>query len=269
VPSPGLESQPPRAKRFAGARRVLYYRDVLILAIDTCDVRGSVCLLDESGLVSSKAHVGSEDYSTWLLPAVREVLEGASRRFSEVTLYAAAAGPGSFTGIRVGLTTVKAWNEVFGVPIVAVSRLEALAVQARGPHEVAPRFVAACYDAQRGEVYAALYRRDGQQYQRIGDEAVVTPGALLEWVEREAVEDAVAWVCIDRGALEGAPGWKDRDRRGELIELVEPAMAPAIARMAKRLATEGKLTDALGLDANYLRRPHAEVAWKGYGKPSL
>src|ERR1035438_403444 len=135
---------------FCSRGTLLYYRDVLILAIDTCDARGSVCLLDDSGVLSSVAHKDTEEYSTWLLPAVGRALTGAGRRFSEVTLYAVAAGPGSFTGIRVGLTTVKAWNEVFGVPIVAVSRLEALAMHARGTGEGVPRFVAGCFDAERG-----------------------------------------------------------------------------------------------------------------------
>jgi tRNA threonylcarbamoyladenosine biosynthesis protein TsaB len=84
-------------------------------------------LLDEFGAAHTVTHDTAEDYSMWLLLAVERALALAGRKFSEVALYAATAGPGSFTGIRVALTTAKAWNEVFGVPIAAVSRLEALA----------------------------------------------------------------------------------------------------------------------------------------------
>lgn len=222
-------------------------------------------------VLASVAHGGAEDYSSWLLPAVGRVLAEAGRRFSEVTLYAAATGPGSFTGIRVGLTTVKAWSEVFGVKIAAVSRLEALAATATATEsgEIAPRIVAACFDAQRGEVYGAIYRSDGEKLRRMGDEAVVAPGVLIDCAAREAKGAAVAWVCLDRGALLREACWAEREARGEVIEVAEPVVAPAIARVAKRLAAEGKLTDALGLDANYILRPHAEVQWKGYIKPSV
>jgi tRNA threonylcarbamoyladenosine biosynthesis protein TsaB len=246
---------------------LVYYRDVLILAIDTCDARGSVSLLDVSGAVFSVVHEDAEDYSTWLLPAVDRVLARAGRRFSEVTLYAAAAGPGSFTGIRVGLTTVKAWNEVFRVPIAAVSRLEALAMQAKGAGERLPRFVAACFVAQRREMFGGVYRRDGEFLTRQGVETVVTPGGLITWATEEAKGEAVAWVCLEAGVLAGEAAWQERERRGEVLEVLEPVVAPAIARMAVQLTAQNKLTDALGLDANYILRPHAEVQWKGYTKP--
>jgi len=70
-------------------------------------------------------------------------------RMEQVDAYAAAAGPGSFTGVRVGLTSVKAWAEVYGKRIAAVSRLEALAAEA--PEETA--WVAAFFNAQRGQVF--------------------------------------------------------------------------------------------------------------------
>jgi tRNA threonylcarbamoyladenosine biosynthesis protein TsaB len=226
--------------------------------------------VDEAGVVlAGVAHLDAEDYSSWLLAAVGRVLAEAGRRLSEVTLYAAAAGPGSFTGIRVGLTTVKAWSEVSGVKIAAVSRLEALAATARDGREIAPRMVAACFDAQRGEVYGAIYRSEGGNLRRMGDEAVVAPGALIDRAARESRGEAVAWVCLDRGALFGEACWAEREALGEVIEVADPVLAPAIARVAKRLAAEGKLTDALGIDAHYILRPHAEVQWKGYVKPSV
>jgi tRNA A37 threonylcarbamoyladenosine modification protein TsaB len=208
---------------------LVYYRDVLILAIDTCDARGSASVLDEAGSVYSVAHENAEDYSTWLLP----------------------------------------WNEVFRVPIAAVSRLEALAVQAKGAGEGLPRFVAACFVAQRGELFGGVYRRDGEFLTQVGVEAVVTPGGLIAWAAEEAQGEAVAWVCLEAGALAGEAAWHERERRGEVIEVLEPVVASAIARMALQLARQNKLTGALALDANYILRPHAEVQWKGYVKPAL
>jgi len=243
---------------------------VLILAIDTCDAYGSVALVEEQRVLASAQHQTAEDYSTWLLPAVDGVLAAAGRKLTDVAIYAAAAGPGSFTGIRIALTTVKVWNEVFGKPVAAVSRLEAFAVQAMGASVASPpEFVAAYSDAQRGQLYGAVYRRDGSSLGPLGEERVVSPAELLGWAEELAGNHPVAWVSPDPAPLAGEPAWQERASKGELLEQVPRLVAPAIARIATQLAERGRLTDALMLDANYIRRPDAEVKWKGYSKPVL
>src|SRR5450432_377078 len=108
---------------------------MLILAIDTCDARGSVALLRDENCLHVVSHVDSQDYSGWLLPAVDAVLVAADCKISDVNVFAAACGPGSFTGVRVGLTAVKAWAEVHNRGIAAVSRLAALASQSNGRHK--------------------------------------------------------------------------------------------------------------------------------------
>src|SRR5260370_24436048 len=101
----------------------------VMLAIDACDTRGGIALLRDHSLLHCESHITAEDYSSWLLPAVTRVLAAAGVRLPDIELYAVAAGPGSFTGARVGLTTVKAWSEVYGRPIASVSRLEAVAAE--------------------------------------------------------------------------------------------------------------------------------------------
>jgi len=81
---------------------------VLILALDTCDSNGSVAILRNAQVLQTQAHEAGEDYSSWLLNAINELLKGVGLVLSEVDAYAVAAGPGSFTGVRVGLTTAKA-----------------------------------------------------------------------------------------------------------------------------------------------------------------
>jgi tRNA threonylcarbamoyladenosine biosynthesis protein TsaB len=236
---------------------------VLILAIDTCDARGSVCLLDADGATHTEAHESGEDYSTWLLPAIDRVLAAGGRRLADVTLYAATAGPGSFTGIRVALTTVKAWNEIFHQPIAAVSRLEAMASLVGQKAD----YIAACTDAGRGQVYGAVFRRDGVTLARLGDEAVFAPAELIQSAAELAGDGNVGWVALDAAPLANDPGWQARAALGEVVEQVSPVLAPAVGDLARRMAADGRLTDALALDANYIRRPDAEVKWKGYSKP--
>jgi tRNA threonylcarbamoyladenosine biosynthesis protein TsaB len=241
---------------------------VLILAIDTCDAYGSVALVERGILLAAEQHEAGEDYSTWLLPAVDRVFSAAGRCLEDVAVYAATAGPGSFTGIRVALTTVKAWNEVFHKPIAAVSRLEAFAVQARGSTERgAPEFVAAYCDAQRGQLYGAVYRRHGVLHEPLGEARVAGADELIRWAGGSAGDGSIAWVSPEPASLAGVPAWLDRVGKGEILEQVPRLVAPAVAKIAAQLAEQSQLTDALGLDANYIRRPDAEVKWKGYSKP--
>ena len=231
------------------------------MAIDTCDARGSVALLWDEEVLGLAVHETEEDYSSWLLPSVEEVLKGVGLQMSQVDAYAVAAGPGSFTGVRVGLTTVKAWAEVYGKPVPAVSRLEAIGVQATGETE----YVAAFADAHRGQVFGAVYQREGNGFglRRIGEEMVIAPGKFVEAAAESCHSGKISWVSTDPAAVSGEAAWKEREKQGEVIEQVSGVLAPMIGRMGLRELKEGRATDALGLDANYVRRSDAEILWKG------
>jgi len=232
---------------------------VLILALDTCDARGSVALLRGGSVLATSRHDGAEDYSAWLLPAVERTLGQANARLRDVELFSVATGPGSFTGLRVGLTSVKAWSEVYGRPVVGVSRLEALAQQAAAPNGVVAAFV----DARRDQIFAGLYRRGDDGLVLVGEEAVLPPASFLDYVVGEAATQPVAWVSLDPECLTREPGWADRSSRGEAVHAAAPILAPEIGHIAARRAAAGQLSDALTLDANYVRRSDAEIFWKG------
>jgi tRNA threonylcarbamoyladenosine biosynthesis protein TsaB len=233
--------------------------DVIVLAIDTCDARGSVAVLRDDAVLKVVAHETEEDYSSWLLPAVRECLEGSGLRMEQVDAYAAAAGPGSFTGVRVGLTSVKAWAEVYRKRIVAVSRLEALAAEAA--EETA--WVAAFFNAQRDQVFGAVYQRNGARLARSGDEMVIAPGKFVEAAAEVAKGEKISWVSTDVECVVAEEAWKAREMRGERIDRVSIVRAPMIGRLGLAALAEGRFTDALALDANYVRRSDAEIFWKG------
>jgi tRNA threonylcarbamoyladenosine biosynthesis protein TsaB len=232
---------------------------VLILAIDTCDTRGSVALLRDLSPLHVEPHSSLEDYSSWLLPAVIRALGAAKLTMAEIDLYAVAAGPGSFTGVRVGLTTVKAWSEVYARPVAAVSRLEALAAQGSGS---AP-YVAAFIDARREQIFAALYRHQAELLERIDEEMVIAPDKFLEWCVAQAGSDAIDWVSTDPHCLTQTQQWSSRVARNETVQQVTSLLAPRIGQIGYRLAQQNQLTDALSLDANYIRRSDAELFWKG------
>jgi tRNA threonylcarbamoyladenosine biosynthesis protein TsaB len=231
-----------------------------ILALDTSEARGSVAVLREQSIVS-EPHEGKIDYSDWLLPTVEKALSTADLRMGDVDLFAVCTGPGSFTGLRVGLTTVKAWAEVYGKPIVGVSRLEAIARSAQNVQEAG--LVAACYDAQRGQIFGALYRCVGGKWSRVGDEVVAAPEEFLSFVEARAKKQSVIWVSLDPQLVTILPEWMKRVACGDTMKECSWELASMIGRVAGESAKAGRFTDALELDANYVRRSDAEIFWKG------
>jgi tRNA threonylcarbamoyladenosine biosynthesis protein TsaB len=232
---------------------------VILLALDTCDARGSVALLQGAQVLEVLEHESAEEYSSWLLRAVEQVLKAGGHSMQTVEGYAVASGPGSFTGLRVGLTTVKAWSEVFGRPIAAVSRLEALASQS----EEGAKSVAAFVDAHRDQVFGALYRRKDGRLERIEDEMVVAPRKFVDWVGERCGAERVAWVSPDPEHITYQETWRDRENAGEKVQKVSPVFAPVIGKIGYQKLLENRTTDALTLDANYVRRSDAELLWKG------
>jgi len=218
-----------------------------------------VAVLQDEAVLKFVAHESQEDYSSWLLPAVGEALSGSHLTMEDVDAYAAAAGPGSFTGVRVGLTTVKAWAEVYGRRIVAVSRLEAVAVEGSSRMEWLAVFV----NAQRGQVFGAVYRRNGTDLLRISEEMVIAPEKFIATAVDAARGESIGWVSTDAECVTSEEAWKAREARGERVESVSSLLAPKIGRIGLRELAAGRFTDALALDANYVRRSDAEIFWKG------
>jgi tRNA threonylcarbamoyladenosine biosynthesis protein TsaB len=232
---------------------------LITVAIDTSEARGSIALLRHGEPVAVAVHADRTDYSEWLLPATEQIFQGAGTRIGLADLFAVATGPGSFTGVRVGLTTVKAWCEVYGKPVVGVSRLEALARSETGTAGM----VAAFYDAHRGQIFGGLYRRSSGRLVKTGDELVTAPEAFLALATREAGDRGVHWVSLDPELMTSLEGWKEREERGDRMQRSSAELAVGIGRIAEERAARGEYTDALELDANYVRRSDAEIFWKG------
>jgi len=203
-------------------------------------------------------HREMEDYSTWLLPAVDGLFKEIGKSFEELDLLAVATGPGSFTAVRVGLCTVKAWAEVYGKQLVGVSRLEAMARSAS-----ADGWVAASYDAHRSQIFAGLYRRTAGNLQLIEEQMVIAPDEFVAFVKKAAGEEAVRWVTLAPEVIGGHEEWTKQLGSEAQFIACEPGLANAIGELAEEKAARGEFTDVLLLDANYVRRSDAEIYWKG------
>jgi tRNA threonylcarbamoyladenosine biosynthesis protein TsaB len=232
---------------------------VILLALDTCDSQGSLAVLRDEVVLTVIAHEGTEEYSSWVLPTAEAVLRASGLELMEVDVFAVASGPGSFTGVRIGLTTVKAWSEAFGKGIASVSRLEAMAAQAAEGSQ----YVAAFADARRDQVFGGLYRREGARLRLVEHEMVAAPTEFADWVNERSANRSVSWISADPDKVTALEAWQKLANEGHRIELSSSVLAPMIGKIGLQRAREGRLVDALALDAEYIRRPDAESFWKG------
>lgn len=230
------------------------------IVLDTADARGSVALFEDAHPLRVESHLEDEDYSSWLLPAVKRALDAFPISLAELDGYAVCAGPGSFTGLRVGLTTVKAWAEIFNKPIAALSRLQALA---SNPSAEQGPFRATFIDARRDQVFAALYALSQGVYKLQGEESVTSLPDFIALVEGETAGQPVCWRGPDVELLQSLPMWQTLLAHGHTSERIEPPFAARLGELAYRKFQRRETTDALSLDANYVRRSDAEVFWKG------
>jgi tRNA threonylcarbamoyladenosine biosynthesis protein TsaB len=234
---------------------------MLILSLDTSSPAGSCALLRDANILSERISTDHEPYSASVLRDTEELLDGAHVSLGQIDLFAVDAGPGSFTGLRVGLATVKGWAEVLGKPIAAVSGLEALAAQA-SPSVGAGSFIAAVMDARRGQVFGGLYLAGNAWgiLDRIGEEIVATADEFAEFVQGKLAGRRLVLACASpelvRPTIEGQglDGWK--------VEVVSRVLAPVIGKLGYAKALRGEAIDALRLDANYIRRSDAEMNWR-------
>lgn len=237
---------------------------MLILALDTSSPSGSLAILRDTIILAHRVASSGESYSAGLLRDARELLDETRISFEEIDLFAVDAGPGSFTGLRVGLTTVKAWAEVWRRPIAAVSGLEAMAIQVSW--SVAPGMVVApVMDARRGQVFGSIFRipgTDGGLLDHIGEEVLASPDEFLQCLRAHLrVDSAMVVACASPEIIQPA---LERQSLGCCrVEVVSNVLAPFIGQLGYAKAKRGDVVDALHLDANYIRRSDAEMNWKG------
>ena len=153
-----------------------------LLGIDTCGLEPGVALAEGTEVLAEERLPAGSRASQELLPAIERLLRSASLGLEEVEGFAAVRGPGSFTGLRVGLATASGLALATGRPAAGFSALDLLSEQAPGS---APS-VWAVLDAGRGEFYAAHYRRAGRRLERSGEYRLLSAAAVIAVVGAEA-----------------------------------------------------------------------------------
>ena len=229
---------------------------VLILSLDTSSPSGSVAVLRDQALIGVISTRGEENYSSRMFRHLEFLLNDLSFKLAQFDLFAVSAGPGSFTGLRVGLTAAKGWAEVYKKPVAGVSALQAVAIQSSAKTSV----VVPVLDARRGQVYFGVYRRTVAGLALEGDEFVVTPAEFAGKLHENAKDGVLTIATADAEVISLLAPHFQTD--SAVIEIVSGVLAPYIGRISYERALRGEVTDSLALDANYVRRTDAEMQWK-------
>jgi tRNA threonylcarbamoyladenosine biosynthesis protein TsaB len=217
----------------------------VILAVDTTHEFGSIALSAGGGLLEEVPLHSPDGFGHILFDQIQRLLERHRVTLAAVDCFAAASGPGSFTGVRIGLACVKGLAEATGKRVAGISNLQAIAAFGTEPMR------AVLLDARRGEIYGAVYDASGEIVQP------ETVQAFTPWLG--ALPEGVEFVSPDFGPF--------RDLlRGKLTEAPR-SLAAAVAQIATRMHSQARTVDPAALDANYVRRSDAELLWKDEPRP--
>jgi len=232
-----------------------------VLALDTTTRAGSLAIVDDDRIVDERDGDGARPHAERLPGEILTLLAANAVALPEIDLFAVASGPGSFTGLRIGIATMQGLAFVGRRPMAAVPALEALGHL--GGSDARPgALVAAWMDAHRRDVFAALYR--------VTDAPLFDPGRIVA-LEGPTVGDPESTLARWRDLIsacapvfigDGVPLFADLLARvlpGSSMRPT-PRLAGAIGRLAVAQARRGETMPAAAMQPLYVRRPDAEVA---------
>jgi tRNA threonylcarbamoyladenosine biosynthesis protein TsaB len=210
-----------------------------VLAIDTTAEVGSIALVGDCGLIEEAMLESPDGFAHVLFDEIERLLERRGLNISQIDAFASASGPGSFTGVRVGLAAVKGLAQATGRKVIAVSNLQALAWYGSQPLR------AVVLDARRGEVYGGVYDSN------------------LILVQEEVVTKLSVWLAsLPQGNLEIIGHGLLPGMAGPPVIQAPKALAGSIGLIAFDRLLSGEVLDPAEIDANYVRRSDAELLWK-------
>ncbi|MBQ9993222.1 MAG: tRNA (adenosine(37)-N6)-threonylcarbamoyltransferase complex dimerization subunit type 1 TsaB [Clostridia bacterium] len=220
-----------------------------ILAVDSSAVSAGCAILRDDKLISSGFVNVGLTHSQTLMPLISDTLRGAGMALSDIDYIAVSVGPGSFTGVRIGVATVKGIAFAQNIPCVAVSTLEAIAAQAVGHRG----YVCAVMDARRSQVYNAIFSLDGGISRITEDRAI----SIAELQEELAALSGDIWLCGD-GAELCYRTFGEADNIYIAPESFRWQSGYGVALAARDKILRGEVVDAASLMPTYLRLPQAE-----------
>lgn len=220
---------------------------MILLAIDTSTEQGSIAIARDGVTLAVEASQGGS-HTVWLLAALDRLLHETGVSRDRIDGFGIVIGPGSFTGLRIGIATTKGLAAASGRACAPVVSLDAMAaaIAAAKRGDCAGRILAPVIDARKGEVYFALYKVEKSGLQRLREPSAASPQEFL---------------TLSAGAIVGGNGTRlpvISDHAG--IDIVAlPPVAPEAAAIAFSVFSAGNQTPPGALEPIYLRKPEAEI----------
>lgn len=226
----------------------------MILSLDTATLVSSVALADNEKLIAELTIQTKKTHSEMLMPHVEQIIKLAGLKKTDITLVAVSIGPGSFTGLRIGLATAKALAYALSIPLIGVSTLEALAYNCPVPGVL----LSPMLDAQKGNVYQALYKWEQQRLVEVMPTRVVN----FEKAVTELSAAKQPALVIGEGAL--LYGDKLRNLVNPIAAAPHVVMprAASVALLGQIKYAQGISHDIMALEPVYIRRSAAEELWE-------
>ena len=234
---------------------------MLMLAFNTTDEHGGSAIYRDMKCLAVAANKSSASYSITLFQMVDALLHQTQLSLHDIELFAVAHGPGSFTGIRIGVAAAQAWGTAFSRPVRGISVLEAMVEEAQPDTRLALPIL----DARRGEFFLSLFERadSSSHLSPRGEGLLLKPDAAARFLQQAAgtTNPSQTLTCIARQHDVAArtlcadwPQFRWRSIPGPLVH--------GIARRALRAVQQGMLQSPAELDACYIRRTDAEMKWR-------
>ncbi len=231
---------------------------MLILAIDSATQVAGVALLDDSKLLKEEFSNFKRNHAEILMPMVDRVLQECGFKSADLDAVAVTVGPGSFTGLRIGMATAKGICMAGGVSLVGVSTLETLAWNLAGSRSL----ICPMLDARKGEIYAGLYKVIGGEPQSIYPDGAYAPDTFID-VIREKTAEFENYQCTILGDAVQRYGELFRSNLRSVIDqppahLILPR-ASALADLGARKFARGEVEELFSMRPVYLRLSEAEI----------
>lgn len=242
----------------------------LILSIETATLAGSVALSEGTNILASLRGDNQTSHSNTLLSDIDSVLNRTGRTLNEVELFAVAVGPGSFTGLRIGIATVKGLAFTLKRACVAIPTLEAVAQSADGCERVVP-----VLPAGRGEVFMQLFSVSNDSVNSLDSAAHLSPSQMVEkyssipnicWIgdgaqlHRATIKEAAERnerVFTEAAASNACEGW--------ILLPQNPKLAENVATLALRKSRQNDIQKPEDISAIYVRPSDAELNTRSIG----
>ena len=221
-----------------------------ILAVDTSTMMSSISILEDDKIIADSSINQEETHSEMLVPLIKRMLDDLKIKANDIDLFAIAKGPGSFTGLRIGMTSLKAMAQALDKPIIGVSTLKGMAYSIMNDG-----YVLAIIDARGKRYFAGLYKWNNDQLEMQFEE-------IIEENELEKRIQEIDKITIVGEAISKLP---NKIKEFSNVRLSHPGLNNGISRniavLAKEKYEKGEIDNTFDITPNYLRKSQAEISF--------